>query len=420
MVVLGLVLLGGVGGGRDDRVDDVVDRDHVEDRVGQAGELGQQPAPVGHDQRVGDLEAVDPAGERMLQRALDDRGPHDRQAVAVLAPQLFGGALGERLGERVDVGPAERLGARASDIDELGAHPRHPGLLAGGGDRLRALLLVLGPRGIHEDPQLVGFARQLLDAFPRRLRGGVLGTPVDGVRQLRLGSDALAQAADVAGGDVHDARVALRGEQVLVQLQGAVDVGVEGLVDRRVERDDRGAVDDDVEILGELRDRAHLALDDADALLRGLLDGGIADLLAPGIERGLLEQHADAAGGVGPRLRAHQDRDGGLGVVGEQALQHGLPDETSRSGEKDVRATEVGRGSLRGHGTSLAETVGATDARPGSAATRSRMRAASAAPAGVPNTIASKNVRSSAARSTDADRPGRALDLLARQLARTG
>ena len=215
VVVLGLVLLGRVRGGRDDRVDDVVDRDHVEDRVGQAGELGQQPAAVRHDQRVGDLEAVDPAGERMLQRALDDRGAHDRQPVAVLAPQLFGGALGERLGQRVDVGPAERLGAGASDVDELGASPT----------RARAFSLAVatacGPsfsclaRAASMNTRSWSASR---DSISTRVAGGlrglVLGAPVDLVGQPRLGGDALAQPADVAGGDVHDARVALRGEQV--------------------------------------------------------------------------------------------------------------------------------------------------------------------------------------------------------------
>ena len=107
-----------------------------------------------------------------------------------------------------------------------------------------------------------------------------------------------------------------------------------------------------------------------------------------GVEHRLLQQLAHAARGVGAGLGAHEDRDGGLGMVGEQTLQHGLPDETRCSGEKDVRATEIGRGSLRCHGISLAETVGATDASPGSAASsrRDARRPRRARPA-VPNTI---------------------------------
>ena len=53
----------GVGRRGEDGVDDEVDRDDVEDRVGQPGEVRQLPAAVGEDQRIGDLEAVDPAGE---------------------------------------------------------------------------------------------------------------------------------------------------------------------------------------------------------------------------------------------------------------------------------------------------------------------------------------------------------------------
>ena len=118
------------------------------------------------------------------------------------------------------------------------------------------------------------------------------------------------------------------------------------------------------------------------------------------IDAELRRQDPDAAGRVGAGFAADEDRDRGLGVVGEQTLQHGLPDETRCSGEKDVRATEVGRGSLRCHGTSLAETVGATDARPGSAASISEMLLASRAPSGVPNTMRSKKLRSSSLRST--------------------
>ncbi len=96
---------------REDHVDDEVDGDDVERAVGQPEELGQLAATVGEDERVGDLEAVDPAGVGVPQRALDDRGAHDRQPVSVARPELLCGALGERLGERVDVGQP-RLSAR--------------------------------------------------------------------------------------------------------------------------------------------------------------------------------------------------------------------------------------------------------------------------------------------------------------------
>ncbi len=68
-VVVLRLRFGGLAGDREGRVHDEVDRDDVEHAVGQARELGQLAAAVRDDQRVRDLEAVDPARERMLQRA---------------------------------------------------------------------------------------------------------------------------------------------------------------------------------------------------------------------------------------------------------------------------------------------------------------------------------------------------------------
>src|SRR5699024_6036980 len=84
-LVVGVVPAAGdlLGGQRDDHVDHVVDGDHVEDRIGQTRELGQGAAGVRHDQRVRDLVAVDPAGERLGHGRLDDRGAHEGDAVAV-------------------------------------------------------------------------------------------------------------------------------------------------------------------------------------------------------------------------------------------------------------------------------------------------------------------------------------------------
>ena len=200
--------VGRVRGRGESRVDDEVDRDDVEHRVGKARELGQQAATVGHDQRVGDLEAVDPARERMLQRALDDGRSHHREAVAALRPELLGGALGEGLGERVDVGPAEALGARAAVVDEASCtHSTRASSL----DRATACGPSL-PCCAFAVPSVsgaaVGLARLELDALAGRTRGLVLGTPVDLVGERGLGHDALAEAADVAGRDVHDVRVA--------------------------------------------------------------------------------------------------------------------------------------------------------------------------------------------------------------------
>ena len=65
---------------RHDPRDHVVDRDDVDDRVGGGRELRQLAAAVGQDQRLGHLEALDPADVRPLQGGLDDARPDDAGA----------------------------------------------------------------------------------------------------------------------------------------------------------------------------------------------------------------------------------------------------------------------------------------------------------------------------------------------------
>ena len=79
-------------GGGEHRVDDQVDRDHVEHPVGQAGELRQDAAAESDDQRVGHLEPVDPPRVRVTQGALHDRRAHHRQRQGA-GEQLFGDPL---------------------------------------------------------------------------------------------------------------------------------------------------------------------------------------------------------------------------------------------------------------------------------------------------------------------------------------
>ena len=153
-------------GGREDRVHDEVDRDDVEHRVGHAGEVGQLAATERDDQRVGDLEAVDPAGERVLQRALDDARAHDGEPV-LRAPQLFGGPLGERLRQRVDVGPAQALRAGAAGDHEPVLDPVDARGLGGLRDGAGALLAV---RGAGAQPSARG-ARRTRGCAARRAGG---------------------------------------------------------------------------------------------------------------------------------------------------------------------------------------------------------------------------------------------------------
>src|SRR5690606_18060909 len=98
-------------------------------------------------------------------------------------------------------------------------------------------------------------------------------------------------------------------------------------------------------------------------------------------------------------LDAHEDRHGRAGVVVEESLEHGLPDEAGRSGEEDLRVAEGGGRLLGGHGTSLPATRGPRGASPGRPAIEAASWEARAAPSVPPNTRFSKKVRSSAGRS---------------------
>jgi HAMP domain-containing protein len=68
-------------------------------------EVGQLAAAVGEDDRVGHLEALDPARVRVDERRLDDGGAHDRDPE--VAAEVGDDPLRERLGEGVDVRPAQ-------------------------------------------------------------------------------------------------------------------------------------------------------------------------------------------------------------------------------------------------------------------------------------------------------------------------
>ena len=96
---------------RADRGDDEIDGDDVDDAFGNTGELVEQPAPVGEDDRLGHAKAANPAGKRLGERRLDDRRSHDRHRH--VAARVDERALADRLGERVRIGEAERRRAGA-------------------------------------------------------------------------------------------------------------------------------------------------------------------------------------------------------------------------------------------------------------------------------------------------------------------
>ena len=86
-------LLRRMGGGGDAGVGDVVDRDDVDPVRGAARQVGEAARRVGEDQRVGDLDPLQPARARLPQRRLDDRRPHDRRLRRAFASSRSPSAL---------------------------------------------------------------------------------------------------------------------------------------------------------------------------------------------------------------------------------------------------------------------------------------------------------------------------------------
>src|ERR687897_1398284 len=108
-------------------------------------------------------------------------------------------------------------------------------------------------------------------------------------------------------------RCGVRGERRLVQPNGAEQVRLEPLVDRRVEAHRRRAMDDDVDVAGERWELAReVAVDDVDALVEQRLDPFAADLVPKGVEGGPSEHGFHALAAARTELRPHQERYPGL------------------------------------------------------------------------------------------------------------
>src|SRR5918995_2766535 len=119
--------LGTADAGGQDGVHDVVYRNDVHIALGIARKLAQDALGEGHDYGVGHPGALDPTRIRLPVAALDDGGPeYDERR---LAPLFHGHPLGERLGEGVDVVPAEFLRPPCPALDEPLAHPGPPELV---------------------------------------------------------------------------------------------------------------------------------------------------------------------------------------------------------------------------------------------------------------------------------------------------
>ena len=199
--------LAGLGRGRadgDDRIDHQVAGHDVQHRVRRGRELRQLAAAVRQDQRLGHLEALDPARVGMQPGRLDDGRPDDRDGD--LGPHLDHDPLPQRLGEGIDVGPAERPGAFGAGLDQLGLHPFQPAPLGvGGGGQISGLpVLPLGLLAQRGQPfRRTGLGLEQV-AHPQTGLG--LHPVVDGVLVRGLRDRSAAAAGGVRGGDVHVVR----------------------------------------------------------------------------------------------------------------------------------------------------------------------------------------------------------------------
>ncbi len=341
------VVVGGLAGRRrgrghrQDRVHDVVDGDQVDDALRDAGELGDLAHAVGADDRVGHLEAVDPAGRRVLQRRLDDARPHDAQAEAALVREVLDRALPHRLREGVDVGPAERARAHASVLDQALIHPPLAALLGVDADRVGAGAgVLLGGLG-HEVLEHLGLAAGRLDLAAGLQRHLRLERVVDLVIERALGDHALLHAGDVGGRDVDEVRrVVVRG--AAVEVLRAEDVGLEPLVDRRVEADRGRRVDHDVEAGGDVGlATGEVAVDHVDVAVEGGQEGVVAaQSLTDDVEGRLAGQVVDALDRRRGLLGADQHGRVGVGEVQQEPFEDHLPEEARDAREQDALARE--------------------------------------------------------------------------------
>ena len=250
--------------GRDRGVHHPVHRNQVEDDLRPRGEVRQQAASIGHHQGVHHLQPRDPARFRVGEAALDDAGPHDHQGYVPPAQGEHLFAQGLRVG--VDVVPAVLAGPAHALRHEPPLYPSRPPVL----DEL----LEAGARQLAVPRPPVLPCDLALEPPREILRGGLFpqtaaGRPAVGHLAHRIeaaaaavddlahvavdgkglvGDPPLAPPVHVGGGDVHEVDVPLRGPGDLHQGQGPGDVGLHRHVQRLVEDDGCGAVEDRVHL----------------------------------------------------------------------------------------------------------------------------------------------------------------------------
>ena len=318
------------GGGHERAAADHVHRDDVE-----AHAVSHRQAPEGgaHEphQRSRRVDALVPARERVAVGALHDRGPHRGGAQVVAAIEQV---LAQRLGEGVDVGPAQPLRARHAERQSVRLRRQRP------------------QRGLE----------------PRHLFGRVEDRSVRGDAGCQsLGLHAAAHARHEAGGAVHVAPARRQRGQVGHVLR-AVDVGVDGHLRVGLEIGEPREVHHHVHVRHELarlprieaaQGRAQLRVQHQHLLVHQVVEA-LAQALAQRPEHGgravdLLE----ALRRVLALLATPQHRH--AAHVGHEVEQHGQPHlahEAGHPSDHDVLASEGLPNGKQAHERSFPSTTG--------------------------------------------------------------
>jgi hypothetical protein len=200
---------------------------------------------------------------------------------------------------------------------------------------------VFGARLAQERVEQLGLAARGLDVVAGSERQLCLGPPVHAMVERGLGDHAFANAGHVRRRDVDQPRRGVVRERRLVEADRADQVGLEPLVDRRVERHRGRAVDHDVdpardlELLGR-----EVAVDHVDALGQHGRDPLLPGLVPQRAEGRPAHQGLDPLAPARAQLWPHEQRDPGLGEVEQEPLEHGLPEEAGHARDQHVHARQ--------------------------------------------------------------------------------
>jgi hypothetical protein len=187
----------------------------------------------------------------------------------------------------------------------------------------------------HERLELLGAAAGGLDVAPGAEREVGLEAVVHLVLERALRDHALLHAGHVRGGDVHERRARAAGQHAPVQVDGAQEVRLEALVDRRIEADGGGRVDRDVDAGRDLRlSPAEVPVHDRRALVQETLQRVLVVALPKHGEGRLAQEVLDAVPRGGAGLPAHEQHDPGAREVQQQPLEDDLPQEAGDAGEQ--------------------------------------------------------------------------------------